>query len=65
MLKIPTWVLYGEHDRAFAAFTPDPKTMLIEFLWIEEASAWRADPRFAQLLDALQFNGSARSLIAY
>jgi len=63
-LKVPTWVLYGEYDRAFSAFMLDPKTLLAEFLWIDEAKGWRAEPQFEVLLQNLQFTGAASELVS-
>ena len=56
MLKVPVWVLYDEHDRAFESFRMDRKTLLVEFLWIPEAASWREHPKFPQLLRALGFD---------
>ena len=62
-LKVPTWVLYGDTARAFADFTPTPTTQLIEFLWIDEAAAWRAEPQFVDLLSRLGLGGAAHQLL--
>lgn len=57
MIRFGVWVLYGDTDRAFRDFDPQPKTPYIEVLWSREAAHLRADPRFQVLLDTLNLSG--------
>ena len=62
-LAVPVWVLFGDYERALRDFDPNPKTQLIEFLWIEEARPWRTRPEFQRVLTQLGFVGEARRLV--